>query len=85
MTCAAGVLYPFFGILLKKGVPFTAYDVKKDKEALKEMKKISGGALRVPIISVCNEVMVGFDRGRFEQALSCFEQSWCWTPWRSIV
>ena len=50
--------------LSKKGVPFTAYDVKKDKEALKEMKRMSGGALRVPVISVCNEVMVGFDRGR---------------------
>jgi len=61
--------------LSKKGVPFTAYDVKSDKEALKEMKKISGGALRVPVISVCNEVMVGFDRGRFEQALSCLNQS----------
>ena len=61
--------------LSKKGVPFTAYDVKKDKEALKEMKRISGGALRVPVISVCNEVMVGFDRGRLEQALSCLEQS----------
>ena len=61
--------------LSKKSVPFTAYDVKKDKEALKEMKRISGGALRVPVISVCNEVMVGFDRGRLEQALSCLEQS----------
>ena len=61
--------------LSKKGVPFTAYDVKNDKEALKEMKKISGGALRVPVISVCNEVMVGFDRGRLEQALSCLKQS----------
>jgi len=61
--------------LSKKGVPFTAYDVKNDKEALKEMKRISGGVLRVPVISVCNEVMVGFDRGRLEQALSCLEQS----------
>ncbi|RPI54724.1 MAG: glutaredoxin family protein [Deltaproteobacteria bacterium] len=61
--------------LLKKGVEFIDYDVKKDKEALKEMKKISGGALSVPVISVCNEVMVGFDRGRLEQALSCLKQS----------
>jgi len=61
--------------LSKKGVPFTAYDVKSDKDALKEMKKISGGALRVPVILVCNEVMVGFDRSRLEQALSCLKQS----------
>ena len=75
MTCAAGVLYPFFGILSKKGVLFTAYDVKTDKEALKEMKRISGGALRVPVISVCNEVMVGFDRGRLEQALAVLNRA----------
>ncbi|MBW1719887.1 MAG: glutaredoxin family protein [Deltaproteobacteria bacterium] len=61
--------------LSKKGVEFTDYDVKNDKEALKEMKKISGGALRVPVISVCNDVLVGFDRDRLEQALSCFKQS----------
>jgi len=62
-------------LLSKKGVQFTDYDVKNDKEALKEMKKISGGALRVPVISVCNNVLVGFDRSRLEQALSCLKQS----------
>ena len=61
--------------LSKKDVEFTDYDVKNDKEALKEMKKISGGALRVPVISVCNNVLVGFDRDRLEQALSCLKQS----------
>ena len=54
---------------------FTAYDVTKDKAALEEMRKISGGALRVPVISVCNEVMVGFDRDRVETALRCLSQS----------
>lgn len=38
------------------------------------MKKISGG-LRVPVISVCNEVMVGFDRDRLDLALKCLAQS----------
>jgi hypothetical protein len=47
----------------------------KDKAALEEMRAISGGALRVPVISVCNEVMVGFDKNRLELALSCLEQS----------
>ncbi|OPL17124.1 MAG: hypothetical protein AVO38_05855 [delta proteobacterium ML8_D] len=61
--------------LSKKGVEFIDYDVKNEKDAREEMKKISGGALRVPVISVCNEVIVGFDRGRLEQALSCLEQS----------
>lgn len=61
--------------LSQKGVAFAAYDVTKDKAALEEMRKISGGALRVPVISVCNEVMVGFDRDRLEQALTCVSQS----------
>ena len=47
----------------------------KDKTALEEMRKISGGALRVPVISVCNEVMVGFDGNRLEMALRCLNQS----------
>ena len=61
--------------LSKKGVQFTAYDVTTDKAALEEMRKISGGALRVPVISLCNEVMVGFDRERLESALTCLGQS----------
>ncbi|MBE9582182.1 MAG: glutaredoxin family protein, partial [Proteobacteria bacterium] len=56
-------------------VAFTAYDVTKDKEALAEMRKITGGALRVPVIAVCNEVMVGFDQARLEQSLTCLSQS----------
>ncbi len=61
--------------LSQKGVEFTAYDVTTDKAALEEMRKISGGALRVPVISVCNEVIVGFDRNRVESALKCLGQS----------
>jgi glutaredoxin len=61
--------------LSQKGIDFTAYDVTTDKAALEEMRKISGGALRVPVISVCNEVMVGFDRDRIESALKCLGQS----------
>jgi len=61
--------------LSQKGVPFTDYDVTKDKDALAEMKKISGGALRVPVIAVCNEVMVGLDRDRLDMALRCLNHS----------
>ena len=61
--------------LSQRGVEFTAYDVTKDKAALEEMRKISGGALRVPVIAVCNEVMVGFDSDRVEQSLRCLSQS----------
>jgi hypothetical protein len=61
--------------LSKKGVTFQDFNVINDKAALEEMRTISGGALRVPVISVCNEVMVGFDKNRLELALSCLEQS----------
>jgi glutaredoxin 3 len=59
--------------LSQKGFQFTEYDVTKDRAALDEMVKISG-ARSVPVISACNEVMVGFDKTRLEQMLSCIKQ-----------
>jgi len=59
--------------LSQKGYKFTEYDVTKDRAALDEMVKISG-ARSVPVISACNEVMVGFDRTKLEQMLSCIKQ-----------
>ncbi len=59
--------------LSQKGYKFTDYDVTKDRAALDEMVKISG-ARSVPVILACNEVMVGFERNRLEQMLSCIKQ-----------
>ena len=59
--------------LSRKGFKFTEYDVTKDRAALDEMVKLSG-ARSVPVIAACNEVMVGFDRTRLEQMLSCIKQ-----------
>jgi glutaredoxin len=59
--------------LSQKGYKFTEYDVTKDRAALDEMVKISG-ARSVPVIAACNEVMIGFDRNRLEQMLSCIKQ-----------
>ena len=59
--------------LSQKGFKFTEYDVTKDRTALDEMVKLSG-ARSVPVIAACNEVMVGFDRTRLEQMLSCIKQ-----------
>jgi glutaredoxin 3 len=59
--------------LSQKGYQFTEYDVTKDRAALDEMVKISG-ARSVPVITACNEVMVGFERNRLEQMLSCIKQ-----------
>ncbi len=61
--------------LSKEGVEYIAYDVTKDKDALKEMMEVSGGARSVPIISVCNNVMVGFDPDRLKLDLNCLKQS----------
>ena len=61
--------------LSQKGVEFIDYDLTKDREALEEMRRITGGARSVPVIAVCNEVMIGFDRERLEQALNCLKQS----------
>ena len=51
---------------------FTEYDVSKNREAVKEMIAISKRR-SVPVISVCDEVMVGFDRDRLGQMLSCLK------------
>ena len=59
--------------LSQKGYAFTEYDVTKDRAALDEMVKISG-ARSVPVIVACNEVMVGFEKTRLEQMLSCIKQ-----------
>ncbi len=59
--------------LTQKGYAFTDYDVTKDRAALDEMVKISGGR-SVPVIVACNEVMIGFDKTRLEQMLSCIKQ-----------
>ncbi len=59
--------------LSQKGVQYTDYDVTQDAKALEEMVKISG-ARSVPVIAACGEVMVGFDRSRLDQLLSCIVQ-----------
>jgi len=59
--------------LSQKGYRFTEYDVSKDLAARDEMVKVSG-ARHVPVITACNEVMIGFDRTRLEQMLSCIKQ-----------
>ncbi len=60
-------------LLTKNNIEYTALDVTKDKEALDEMIKISG-ARSVPVISMCNEIMVGFDVAKLEQMINCKKQ-----------
>lgn len=59
--------------LSQKGYHFKEYDVTTDRGALDEMVKVSGSR-SVPVITACKEVMVGFDKTRLEQMLSCIKQ-----------
>jgi glutaredoxin len=59
--------------LSQKGIQYTDYDVTQDPKALEEMVKISG-ARSVPVITACGDVMVGFDKTRLDQMLSCITQ-----------
>jgi len=59
--------------LSQKGIQYTDYDVTKDSKALEEMVKLSG-ARSVPVITACREVMIGFDKSRLDQMLSCIVQ-----------
>ena len=57
----------------ERGIDFESYDVTKDREALKEMKTITGGARSVPVIAVGGEVIIGFDQEAVEKALKSLE------------
>ncbi len=52
----------------EKGIDYDAFDVTADKEALAEMKKVSG-ARSVPVICIGDEVIVGFEKGHVDRAL----------------
>jgi len=55
--------------LTEKGIEFDTIDVSTDKEAFSEMRKISGGARSVPVIAVGDQVLVGFEQDKVEEAL----------------
>jgi glutaredoxin 3 len=57
--------------LSEKGVDFDYIDVTSDGEALKEMRTISKGARSAPIISVCDKVLIGFNKAELENAINC--------------
>ena len=54
----------------EKGIAFETFDVTNDAEALKEMKKITGGARSVPVIAIGEKVIIGFDQPAVEKALA---------------
>jgi len=56
--------------LSQKGITYQEFDVGKNKEAAKEMIRVSS-VRSVPVIVIGKEVIVGFDTARIDAALSC--------------
>jgi glutaredoxin-like YruB-family protein len=54
--------------LSQKGINYKEVDVSQNREAAQEMIQISG-ARSVPVIVIGDEVIVGFDSNRIDQAL----------------
>jgi glutaredoxin len=69
-----GVCKKVESYLARKGVPYEAKDVEKDREAAAELqakaKKVGVSTGSVPIIDVGGELIVGFDRARLEKLLA---------------
>lgn len=57
--------------LAGKGVDVDLVDVTSDNVALQEMKKLAGSARTAPVISVCDKVLLGFNKKELEEAASC--------------
>jgi len=55
--------------LSQKGIPFVDRDVAQDRNAAKEMIEKSG-QMGVPVITINDEVVVGFNQTLLDQLLS---------------
>ena len=53
--------------LLQREIPFEEKDILNDKSAMAELMKI--GVLTTPVTVIDGEVVVGFDKSRFEELL----------------
>ena len=58
--------------LHQRGVPFIEHDVSRDPARADEMIRISGQR-GVPVVLIDGQTVVGFDRPRIEQLLSCMQ------------
>lgn len=55
--------------LKEKGVEFEEIDVSENEEKAREMVQKSG-QMGVPVLEIGEEVIIGFDKGKIEAALS---------------
>ena len=55
--------------LSRKGIPYTDINVAQDREKAKEMIQKSG-QMGVPVITIDNEIIVGFNQALLDKLLS---------------
>jgi len=55
--------------LFRKGIPYVEHNVAADRDAAREMVKKSG-QLSVPVITIDDEVIVGFNQTQLDRLLS---------------
>ncbi len=55
--------------LSRKGIPYTDINVAEDREKAKEMIQKSG-QMGVPVITIDNEIIVGFNQALLDKLLS---------------
>ena len=53
----------------QRGVAYSEIDVAADREAMQELVRISGN-ITVPVVTIDDEVVVGFDKARMEALLA---------------
>ena len=55
-------------LLAKRGVPYTEMDAT-DPAAQEELRKLTGGALEVPVLNIGSDSLRGFEEGRWNASL----------------
>ena len=68
-TPTCGYCHQAKAFLQERGVPFTEFDVSRDREAAREMVNLTG-QMGVPVIVIDGSVVIGFDRPKLESLLS---------------
>ena len=56
------------GYLSQKGVPYDERDMTQNELYLQELEDL--GVMTAPVLKIGDEVIVGFDRARIDQALA---------------
>jgi glutaredoxin 3 len=68
-TPTCGYCHQLKAYLHQRGVPFTEYDVSRDRRAAAEMVRLSGQQ-GVPVAVIDGQVVVGFNRPAIDQLLA---------------